>query len=223
LVQAIVTAMTGNANFATPEPTLPSVTTAIDDLANAETATQARTRGAAAAGNDKLATLVQILEQLKAYIQTTADANMENGAPPPVGVREREHAEHVDEELASDRDHKLRCPREVGLRRLTGPVLLRKDDLLSPPPKICPLANGEPTPPHAHASRLSTAPCCIELLSVPDDHDVNPQGAMMTHCAVEARQAVVPSTHVPLSESRKRGTLARGAPNPSSRVIEQRA
>src|SRR6516165_1944835 len=80
LAQAIVTAMTGNANFATPEPTLPSVTTAINDLANAETATQARTRGAAATCNDKLATLVQLLEQLKAYVQKTADANMENGA-----------------------------------------------------------------------------------------------------------------------------------------------
>jgi hypothetical protein len=72
LAQAIVTAMTGNANFATPEPTLPSVATAINDLANAETATQARTRGAAATRNDKLATLVQLLEQLKAYVQKTA-------------------------------------------------------------------------------------------------------------------------------------------------------
>ena len=84
LAQAIVTAMTGNANFATPEPTLPSVTTAINDLANAETATQARMRGAAATRNDKLATLVQLLEQLKAYVQKTAatygrSAPFENG------------------------------------------------------------------------------------------------------------------------------------------------
>jgi hypothetical protein len=79
-VQAIVTAMTNNANFPSPAPTLASITGAINDLATAETATQARTHGAAATRNDKLATLVQELEQLKAYIQKTADANMENGA-----------------------------------------------------------------------------------------------------------------------------------------------
>jgi hypothetical protein len=78
--QAIVTAMSNNANFPTPAPTLQSITSAINDLATAETATQARTHGAAATRNDKLATLVQELEQLKAYIQKTADANMENGA-----------------------------------------------------------------------------------------------------------------------------------------------
>ena len=80
LAQAIVTAMTGNANYPTPEPPLPTVTGAINDLTVAETATQARTHGAAATRNDKLATLVQLLEQVKAYIQKTADANMENGA-----------------------------------------------------------------------------------------------------------------------------------------------
>jgi len=80
LAQAIVTAMTGNANFQTPEPPLASVTGATNDLMVAETATQARTRGAAATRNDKRATLVQLLEQVKGYIQKTADANMENGA-----------------------------------------------------------------------------------------------------------------------------------------------
>ena len=80
LAQAIVTAMTGNPNYPTPEPPLATVTGAINDLAVAETATQARTHGAAATRNDKLATVVQLLEQLKAYIQKTADANMENGA-----------------------------------------------------------------------------------------------------------------------------------------------
>ena len=68
LAQAIVRAMTGNANYPTPEPPLASVTSAINDLTVAETATQARTHGAAATRNDKLATLVQLLEQLKAYI-----------------------------------------------------------------------------------------------------------------------------------------------------------
>jgi hypothetical protein len=80
LAQAIVTTMTGNANFATPEPPLASVTVATNDLMVAETATQARTRGAAATRNDKRSTLLQLLEQVKGYIQKTADANMENGA-----------------------------------------------------------------------------------------------------------------------------------------------
>ena len=78
--QAMVTAMTGNANFPTPEPALAPITSATNDLATAETATQARTHGAAATRNAKLATLVQLLEQLKAYIQKCADANPENGA-----------------------------------------------------------------------------------------------------------------------------------------------
>jgi hypothetical protein len=79
LVQAIVTAMTNNANYTTPEPPLATITGATNDLALAETATQARTHGAAAMRNDKLAILVPLLEQLKAYIQKTADASMENG------------------------------------------------------------------------------------------------------------------------------------------------
>jgi hypothetical protein len=48
LVQAIVTAMTDNANYTTPEPPLATITGATNDLALAETATQARTHGAAA-------------------------------------------------------------------------------------------------------------------------------------------------------------------------------
>jgi len=78
--RAMVTAMTNNANFTNPEPALASVSAALDELQVAETATQARTRGAAATRNDKRATLVQLLEQVKGYIQKTADANMENGA-----------------------------------------------------------------------------------------------------------------------------------------------
>jgi hypothetical protein len=78
--RAIVTAMTGNANFTNPEPALAAVTAALDELQLAETATQARTHGAAATRNDKKGTVVQLLEQVKGYIQKTADANMENGA-----------------------------------------------------------------------------------------------------------------------------------------------
>ncbi len=78
--RAMVTAMTNNPNFTNPDPALASVAAALDELQVAETATQARTHGAAATRNDKLSTVVQLLEQVKGYIQKTADANMENGA-----------------------------------------------------------------------------------------------------------------------------------------------
>jgi hypothetical protein len=77
--RAIVTAMTNNPNFTNPEPALASVTAALDEVQVAETATQARTHGAAATRNDKRSTVVQLLEQVKGYIQKTADTNMENG------------------------------------------------------------------------------------------------------------------------------------------------
>jgi hypothetical protein len=41
-----------------------------------------------------------------------------------------EHAEHVHEDLAGDRDRELGRPGEVRLRGLTRPMLLRKDDVL---------------------------------------------------------------------------------------------
>jgi hypothetical protein len=78
--RAIVTAMTGNASFPKPTPTLPEVTTAINDLETAETAAQARTHGAATTRDQKRVALVALLEQLKAYIQQVADADRENGA-----------------------------------------------------------------------------------------------------------------------------------------------
>ena len=46
--------------------------------------------------------------------------------PSPVGVRQHEHAEHVNEELAGDRHRELGRPGEVCLRGLARPVLLRE-------------------------------------------------------------------------------------------------
>jgi hypothetical protein len=48
--QGIVKGMTGNPAFPTPSPSLPTVTTAINDLQIAETAARARTKGAVAFG-----------------------------------------------------------------------------------------------------------------------------------------------------------------------------
>ena len=77
--QNIVMAMTGNPSFPTPSPALPTVTAAINDLQTAEAAALARTKGAASLRNDKRAVLVTLLQELKSYVQTRADANMENG------------------------------------------------------------------------------------------------------------------------------------------------
>jgi hypothetical protein len=77
--ESIVKAMTGNPAFPTPNPTLAAITTAIAELQAAETATVARTKGAIVVRNDKRVALVALLQQLKSYIQQTADANPENG------------------------------------------------------------------------------------------------------------------------------------------------
>jgi hypothetical protein len=74
----VVTRMTGNAYFPSPQPALATVSAAITDLQNAETATLARTKGAAATRNAKRAALVSLLQQLRTYVQTIVDGNEEN-------------------------------------------------------------------------------------------------------------------------------------------------
>jgi hypothetical protein len=76
----IVTAMTSNPSFPTPVPALATVTAAIAALQAAETTALARTKGAVLTRNEKATALVALLQQLKSYIQTQADANLENGA-----------------------------------------------------------------------------------------------------------------------------------------------
>ena len=78
--QAIVKGMTGNTSFPTPSPTLAAVSEAITALQNAETAALARTKGAVATRNEAKTALVALLQQLKSYVQSQADATMENGA-----------------------------------------------------------------------------------------------------------------------------------------------
>ena len=75
----MVKAMTGNASFPNPTPTLLAVTQAIADLQAAETAALARTKGAVSVRNEKLAALVALLKQLGRYIQAMADAGAESG------------------------------------------------------------------------------------------------------------------------------------------------
>jgi hypothetical protein len=77
--QGIVTAMTNNPSFVTPSPTLASVQAAITALQTAETAALARTKGAVAVRNAKRATLVALLELIRAYVQSISDATPEDG------------------------------------------------------------------------------------------------------------------------------------------------
>ncbi len=77
---SVVTAMAGNPSFPTPAPTLAAITAAITALQTAESAAIARTKGAVTARNDKKAALVALLQELKAYIQKTGDADADNSA-----------------------------------------------------------------------------------------------------------------------------------------------
>jgi hypothetical protein len=75
----IVKAMTGNLTFPNPTPAIPTLQTAINDLQSAETGAATRAHGAVALRNEKKAALVTLLEELRTFVQSTADANPENG------------------------------------------------------------------------------------------------------------------------------------------------
>ena len=74
----VVARMTGNAYFPSPSPALAKVSAAITDLQSSETATLARTKGAAATRNARRAALVSLLQQLRSYVQSIVDGNEEN-------------------------------------------------------------------------------------------------------------------------------------------------
>ena len=78
--QSVVTAMTGNPSFPTPTPALAAVTTGITALHNAEASALARTKGAVEVRNNKRADLVTLLQQLRNYIQTVADGDVDTAA-----------------------------------------------------------------------------------------------------------------------------------------------
>jgi hypothetical protein len=79
-VQGILAAMTSNPHFPSPAPALTAIAAALAALQQAEVAAQARTKGAVVVRNDKKGALVTLLQQLRAYVQATADADVENGA-----------------------------------------------------------------------------------------------------------------------------------------------
>jgi len=72
--------VTNNPNFLTPNPSLAAIIAAVNDLHAAETATVSRALGAATVRNDKRTVVVSLLQQLRGYVQSVADATPENGA-----------------------------------------------------------------------------------------------------------------------------------------------
>ena len=78
--KAIVQAMTDNASFPSPDAALADVIAAVGALEDAETGAYSRARGAVAKRNEKRDALIVCLSQLKAYVQTVADADNETAA-----------------------------------------------------------------------------------------------------------------------------------------------
>ena len=73
-------AMQNNPAFPAPVPTLAAISAAVSDLQAAETVALTRVKGSVTARDDKRAVLLSLLQQLRGYVQATADATPENGA-----------------------------------------------------------------------------------------------------------------------------------------------
>jgi hypothetical protein len=76
--RSIVRAMTNTPSFSLPHPPLSTVEAAIEALAEAETATRSRLLGTVPLRDEKRLALVMLLQQLRAYVQATADADVEH-------------------------------------------------------------------------------------------------------------------------------------------------
>jgi len=77
LARTVVQRMTGNPAIPNPTPSLAEVNQAITDLEAAETAAQARTKGAVATRNEKHVQLANLLHAIKTSVQRAADADRE--------------------------------------------------------------------------------------------------------------------------------------------------
>lgn len=75
--QAVVAALTNNAFFPNPNPPLTTVSALITKLDAAQTAVKTRAQGTVQARNTVKAQLVQALHDIRAYVQSIANANPE--------------------------------------------------------------------------------------------------------------------------------------------------
>jgi hypothetical protein len=80
MTTAVLGAMTNNASFPNPTPKIATVDAKLTELETAQTAARARTKGAVTIRDQKRAELIVLLAQLKAYVQTVADADSVNSA-----------------------------------------------------------------------------------------------------------------------------------------------
>jgi|SRR5579883_518144 len=76
--RGIVQAMTANPLFPAPTPPLATVSTSLDALVAAEQATETRAKGTVETRDAALATVLEQLHALKAYVQQVCDADKEN-------------------------------------------------------------------------------------------------------------------------------------------------
>jgi hypothetical protein len=81
IARAIVLAMSGNPAFPAPVPSLAVISAAINDLETAQAAALTRVKGAADSRNQKRKALCTLLEQLRGYVQSVADAAPDRAAP----------------------------------------------------------------------------------------------------------------------------------------------
>ena len=72
--RAIIQALTGAPAFPNPAPTLVALSAATNDLEIAQSAAHSRVNGAVEIRNEKRAALLTLLSELKAYVQTVANA-----------------------------------------------------------------------------------------------------------------------------------------------------
>ncbi len=79
LAQTILAGLTNNAFFPTPTPPLATLSTLITKLDTAETAVKTRAAGTVEARNVAREALVQALQDARAYVQSHANANPEQG------------------------------------------------------------------------------------------------------------------------------------------------
>jgi len=101
--QSVATAMTGNASFLSPVPTLATLEADIATLVTAETAALTRAKGAAQNRNAKRVVVKGDLERLKAYVQWVADAANPSDAAAVIlsaGMSVRKVTPHAKADLA---------------------------------------------------------------------------------------------------------------------------
>ena len=80
VVRAILVAMTGNAHFPSPTPTLASVDSAVSTLEKAQAAALTRVKGATDTRNTARKALIALMDELRSYVQKISDADPENAA-----------------------------------------------------------------------------------------------------------------------------------------------